>query len=142
MQYLVIDASVILKWFFKKEPEAIQALKLLKDIKIKKVKPILPTLWIYEVVNGFYSAILKKRIKREEAEYFVGKLLEFNFDSVDMSVLMEKVIKNSADYNFSVYDSSYITLAKDRKCAFYTGDKKLYNKVKGKVDFVKWIGEL
>jgi len=40
-----------------------------------------------------------------------------------------------------VYDASYLSLAKKNNIGFVTGDKRLYNAVKDKLKWVKWIGD-
>ncbi len=41
----------------------------------------------------------------------------------------------------SVYDASYISLAKKNNIDFVTGDKRLYNGVKDRLKWIKWIGD-
>jgi predicted nucleic acid-binding protein len=52
--YLVVDASIVLKWQLDDEEYVTEALAL-RDAWIKKqaVRLLAPTLLIYEVVNGF-----------------------------------------------------------------------------------------
>ena len=51
-----------------------------------------------------------------------------------------KIIYNIAQsYKRSIYDSIYIAIAQIMEAEFWTADKKLYNAVSNKLQFVKWI---
>ena len=42
-------------------------------------------------------------------------------------------------HKLSIYDCSYIILAESLDCNFYTADKRLYDKLKGRLSFIKFI---
>jgi predicted nucleic acid-binding protein len=44
-------------------------------------------------------------------------------------------------YQRSVYDSWYLALAEELGSEFWTADQKLYNAVKDRLPFVKWLGD-
>lgn len=45
----------------------------------------------------------------------------------------------SREYKRSIYDSFYLILAQNLKADLWTADKKLYDAVRNKLQFVKWI---
>lgn len=141
MNNLVIDASVGLKWFLDDEREIKKAQRILDNFEKKQVKLLLPTLWIYEVTNGFRTAVLKRRIKKQDAQKYTQELKELAFPLVDLSYLVEKIMTDSLSFGLSIYDAAYVVLAKQEGVDFFTGDKRLYNTLKNKLSFVKWIGD-
>jgi len=44
-------------------------------------------------------------------------------------------------HNRSIYDASYILVAKKHNVDLTTGDKRPFNSVKDKQEFVKWLGD-
>jgi len=72
-------------------------------------------------------------------EAFYGFMeLEINF--IDPFVDYPDILSLGRSFRRSVYDVSYIVLAKKNNTDFVTGDKRLYNAVKDKLKWVKWIG--
>lgn len=51
MKHLVIDASVILKWYLSDEAHGEQALSLLKQCAIGELQILAPNLLSYELMN-------------------------------------------------------------------------------------------
>lgn len=134
---IIADASLCLKWFFQEENESSQALILFNDFIQRKVGIIVPTIWLYEMTNGIRSAVLRKRITKNVGANHFQDLLKVLPDFVDFNALIEKTYNISEDFNLSIYDSSYLSLAIAKKSLFLTGDDKLYKKVAGKIKFVK-----
>lgn len=141
MKTLVIDASVGIKWFLEDEEEVTRAKKILITFGNEEVKLLLPTLWIYEVANGIRAAVFKKRIDQNKVRLRIRKLKQLKLPLIDPSFLIEEIMKIAFGFNLSIYDASYVALAKENNVDFVTGDKKLYNKLKNKFPFVKWIGD-
>jgi predicted nucleic acid-binding protein len=54
---------------------------------------------------------------------------------------VETFIELALRYNLSAYDAAYLALARSEKCELWTGDKALYQAVKGEPSLVKWIGD-
>lgn len=134
---IIADASLCLKWFFQEENESDQALVLFNDFIQKKVNIIVPSIWLYEMANGIRSAVLRNRIPRNVGASHLRDLLKVLPDFVDFRALFETTYNISEEFNLSIYDSSYLSLAIAEKSPFITGDEELYKKVAGKIKFVK-----
>ncbi|MBW2664528.1 MAG: type II toxin-antitoxin system VapC family toxin [Deltaproteobacteria bacterium] len=52
------------------------------------------------------------------------------------------IISLARSFTRSVYDALYLSVAEERNFDFVTGDKRLYNSVKEKLKWVKWIGQM
>jgi len=138
---IVIDSSLSLKWFFKDEKEADYALKFLEDFANNRIEIIVPTIWLYEMANGIRTAILQNRISFKKGTNFINQLTKILPHFENFEPLLKGAFAIAKQFELSIYDSSYLALAKTKKLQFFTGDKKLYNKVKKKFDWVKGVSE-
>ena len=127
MKRLVLDASVVVKWFHDEEytPEAL----MLRDANDRGVCEFLaPALIVYEATNA-----LKKPpnlFSEKEVEDAVESIFSRLTDIVtpDKSG-MGKTIRLAFKHKITTYDASYIALAEDEKAVMVTGDKWLSSKV-------------
>ena len=138
---IVVDASLTLSWVLKENNYEGQIKEVLDDITTGKIITVAPTIWLYETINGLKSAILSSRIKPKLQSQYLLKILELSPQLRDFTHLVFDSFQIATKFNLSVYDSSYIALAKVEKCDFFTGDEKLYTKVFKNLDFVKHVSE-
>ena len=126
-QTLVIDASVVAKWFIPEEDRA-EALKLRNKHIEGSLTLIAPDLLVYEVANALsYHPELKNEDLKEDIE----ALFMIDLELVPPSTKLTTSIASKArQLGISVYDSSYLALAETIATNMVTADKKLYDKVK------------
>ena len=136
----VIDASVALKWVLDDEQDIQQALALRDDfLRNRRIQLFAPSLYIYEVINGITSAIRRRRLRDAEGRDLLRSLLEAE---VVLSVPgIDRMYKIALDFGLSAYDSSYVSLAEDLAADFLTADRQLYDAVRDKFPWVRWIGD-
>src|SRR3989344_4453403 len=117
-----IDASVILKWF-SKEIDSDKALKLKESHLSKEFILITPEFLILEIMNALrYKEKDKNKVK--EANKALQDI-QLNTKLLTKE-LIDKAIENSYEYNITIYDSLYISLAQFNGCPLITADKELY----------------
>ncbi len=125
---IVLDASVILKWFLDNE-EGNDAAALVKEDHVGGSDTIaVPDLLYYEVANVLSS---KTRLSAEAVEEAFSLLWDFQLERFDFA--LEHFLAALAlvrKYKITVYDAAYIELARRLQCRFLTADKKLYEKTK------------
>mgnify|MGYP003681942051 CR=1 FL=1 len=68
MRRFMIDSSVSLKWWLDDEEYVVEARESLKQIHLGRMTPLVPDLWNYEVANGIKTAVLRKRITRNQRQ--------------------------------------------------------------------------
>lgn len=129
---LILDASVIAKWFFPEENSEI-ALKIKDDFISGKVSIIVPHLLYYEVNNILKTAVKKFRIDPEIAYKAYSAFLELNIISYSTQELMNESLKIAVHSDISSYDASYVALANYLNIPLYTSDKKLIRNAKNKL---------
>lgn len=141
MNKLVIDACVVLKWFLRDEKFGDRALALLDRFVRGELDLTAPSLMVYEVMNGLVIAQRRGRIAEEKVLSAISGFQELGITFVDVTGLEDSVLHFCRDFNRSAYDASYLAVAERSSLSFVTGDERLYNSAKGKVAWIKWIGD-
>ena len=138
--YVVIDASVALKWGLDDEEYVAQAVALRDDwVLYKKHRPVAPSLFYYEVINGLRTAVLRKRIAQKVGAEILRGILDIGVLLVDPEA--EHLYRLACDYGIAAYDAAYLALAEALDCPLWTGDRSFYLAVHGKNPRVRWIGD-
>ena len=132
---LVLDASVIAKWF-KYEEGREKALEIRDNFISDQEQITFPDLLILELANLL-------RFSRIYNQTDIIKAVE-SIENMDIDIVVPtfEVIKDSVrmavENDLTVYDAVYISLAESLGCDFITADEKLHQKVK-KLKFVKLL---
>ncbi len=122
---IVVDASVVVKWYLNEEwrEESI----LLRDDYIEgKIELIAPSIMPFEVLNAIrYS---RRQIPIKTLEEIAESLSLYNIKLYNLTGDYAKnVSRISLEYNITIYDASYVALAIQEKTLLYTADNKLIN---------------
>lgn len=141
MKDLVIDASVILKWYLPDEEFGEKALTILQRHVDEEIALVAPTLLPYEVLNALIVAERMGRIKEEVTKKSFHALLKLNIGFVDPFPDYPNIASLARSFRRSVYDAAYLSLAVKKNIDFVTGDKRLYHSVNKELKWVKWIGQ-
>ncbi|MCK4931004.1 MAG: type II toxin-antitoxin system VapC family toxin [Candidatus Aminicenantes bacterium] len=141
MNRIVIDASVVLKWYLSDEKHGYTALQILDKYVSYEIEILAPSLLEYEVLNGLFIARKRGRIQEEMVVTAVEGFLSLEIQQKDISFFYPEVLHFSESYNLSIYDASYLAVANEEGALLVTADKNLYNKVKTDLKWVKWIGD-
>lgn len=136
----VIDASVALKWVFDDEQDVQHALALRDDFLGRgRIQLFAPNLYLYEVINGVTGAIRRQRLEHAQGKDLLRSLLLAEITLRVPSI--DRMYEIALDYGLSVYDSSYVSLAEALGADFWTADRQLYDAVREKLTWVKWIAD-
>lgn len=123
---VVIDASVVVKWYAEEENTE-RALRLLDEYSDGKVDLISVQLMPFEVINALrYDPNLgvQDLVKVGES---LSKLQIGLFPLLDG--LYTQSIKIATEHGTTVYDASYLSLAISTDCLMYTADAKFASKI-------------
>jgi predicted nucleic acid-binding protein len=137
MVILVLDASVILKWFLEEDYSDI-AIKIREDFYNEIHQIVEPDFLLYEFTNvlRYHPAY-----KTEDINRALNSLIESELDIVLPTLdLLKTAIDLAKKYDITIYDAIYVALAELIEGVFVTVDKKLYDKIK-KLKFVKFVTE-
>lgn len=132
MDKIVIDTSVVVKWFVEEKNSSI-ALKLLEDYQKEKLLIYIPEIIILELSNALYfGARFEPSIVEKAIEYFYALKVIHVFLTKS---LIDQAIKIMGRFKIAIYDSLFVALAKEEKCSLVTCDtkhhrKEMYPKIK------------
>ena len=135
MEKIILDASVVIKWFIEEEGDE-KALKYLYLIKERKIYLVVPQLFFYELGN----ILLSKNSSIKDIRDIITELNNLPIEEENVGHLFfENVFQYAKEMKLTFYDASYITLMQNKNCKFITADKKLYEKTKGKFSNIKLL---
>jgi len=143
MSEIVIDASVVVKWFIE-EKDADKA-RFLRDKFIEgKIELIVPSLLYFEVLNALKYSQLFDQSELSDA----GESLEnYGFSVITIkNEIREHMIKVAVDHDMSIYDASYFGLSIVLEKILFTADEKIIKKLpprlKKRVKSLKKVEEI
>ena len=138
MAILVLDASVLLKWF--KQEKYTEIATRIKDDFVNGVHEIVvPDLILYEITNAMrHDKRFDTRLVKESLDNLIKMEIDIVIPSQD---LISHAIEISYNNNVTIYDAIYIALAELNNAVFITADEKLHKNAM-KLKFVKFISEV
>jgi predicted nucleic acid-binding protein len=136
---MIVDASVLLEAFFPDETQP-QAQLLLRQHAAGQVRLKAPGLLLYEVSNAVWQAERRGRIPETQADEILQTVGALNIEL--LSLEWGEMLPLARRFGRSAYDAAYLTLAERSGEQLVTGDKRLYNAVHAKLDWVVWIGDI
>lgn len=140
---VVVDTSIAIKWALNEEDSNI-ALALLNEWTDKDMEVIAPSLLAYEATNALYRNIRKGDILFSDAEQGLNevilKLVEIE-PEVDFDI-HTRAMELAHQFGLpAAYDAHYLALAEYEDCELWTADTRLWNSIKGKLTWVRWMGD-
>lgn len=125
MEKIIIDTSVLVKWFVQEE-DSDKAWQLLVDHQHKKIQIILPEIALLELINALYwgADFSEKEILEALKALKDLKIIykNINFTQLEQTT---KLIKKG---KIQSYDALFIVLAEEENCFLITVDKKHHKK--------------
>jgi predicted nucleic acid-binding protein len=122
---IVVDASIIAKWFLE-EPLTEAALKLMEAYVAGRVRIAAPNLMPYEVLNALRFS---ERFTEDQLAEAAKALESYGFMlyglAGEVGALTARLAKR---LDLTVYDASYVALARILGTTVYTADRELIAK--------------
>jgi predicted nucleic acid-binding protein len=123
---LVIDASVVTRWYIKEEWTD-YALQLRTDYQNGKIRLIAPSLIFYEVGNVLRYC---KDLTQNDIIDSLKTLLKLQISLVQFNEdLIGRITSIAFLNNITIYDSCYCAIAEEYGYKFVTADERLKNKM-------------
>jgi predicted nucleic acid-binding protein len=121
MSAVVVDASVVAKWFVAEE-QADLALQLLAS----PFDLLAPDLIWAEVGNVVWKRVQRRQIPPADAKTILDDMLQMPVQTTPAKMLLADAFQIAIDTGRSVYDSLYLALAVRSGCKMVTADDKLF----------------
>ena len=137
--YVVVDASVSLKWALDDEEAVTQAVALRDAAFHDGVQMVAPSLWLYEITNGMVMAVRRGRVPPEMGKEALLHLLALEVRLADPAP--GDIYEQALRYGITSYDAAYLALASVLDVPMWTADRRLYKTVRATASFVRWIGD-
>ncbi|MFQ6123568.1 MAG: type II toxin-antitoxin system VapC family toxin [Candidatus Heimdallarchaeota archaeon] len=126
-EIIVLDASVILKWFVEEEWSEIAA-NIKSEYSKGKFTIAVPSLVFYEVANVLRY---KTEFGLKDVTVALTSLYALQFEIWGFeNILARKTIELAYNYGITIFDAAYLGLAALKECRIYTVDEVLVKKTK------------
>jgi predicted nucleic acid-binding protein len=121
---IVLDASVVIKWFKDEDEEYVDSALSIQDRKrLGDIEIIVPDLLFLEVLNTFLT---KKNFTKEDIAAIKESLIKMDMKVVyPESRLMEEIIGIAKKNKLTYYDALYIAVAGASDATLYTEDMEI-----------------
>lgn len=136
--FVVVDASLSLKWVLNDEDFVTQAVALRNDAIRRGLRLVAPSQWLYEMTNGLVVAVRRHRISSRQGEWGLRQVIAFGVEFADPDV--PEVYSDALRFGIGAYDAAYVTLARALDVVLWTGDRRLYETIRDVATSVRWVG--
>ena len=121
---IVVDASVALAWCFSDEQSPFA--DAVAD-HLRRDRALVPAIWPFEVGNALMSAERRGRLDATERPRLTELLMALPIDVevVTLTQALGSISEIAREHHLSVYDASYLELARRMALAFATLDRRL-----------------
>jgi len=124
---IVVDSSVLVKWFKTRDEELWkEARNLLAEIEAQLVQVHVPALLLYEVGN---ILLLKSRLGLAALEEALDRLERLPFVVAPPAApLLRRAARLGRQLRLTFYDASFLALAVELDCPLITADRYLFER--------------
>ena len=126
-------------------PYLFDSSSLVYALKLKRIGVLagnyIQELTVYEVLNALWKeTYVLRKISIKEAESLLGVFIQLlsYLKVLDLSGLESEVFKISVETGLTVYDASYLALARREKLTLVTEDVKLRNVASTMIQTMSW----
>jgi len=136
---VVADSNVLVKWFIP-EDYSREACVLRDDHLYGRVHVIAPAYAALEFANSLRKYVARGMIKESAAFKALDLLRKAEVEFINISLdLVSESLKYSIRKNVTVYDASYIVLARKHNTRVYTADEKLLRNLEGRENCIRHV---
>ena len=121
---VVVDASVVLKWFVPEEGSDAASRLLESEARLEA-----PDLLFAEIANAIWKKVLRGQLTRAESQLLVSDIEKIAVDTTPCRSLANDAHALALITSRSVYDSMYVALALRLDTRVITADERFFNAV-------------
>jgi predicted nucleic acid-binding protein len=136
----VVDASLALKWVLVERYS--REARMLRGEWIRDGTVIAaPPLFAYEVGNAIHRQRIAGTVPAARVDITIDFLLQTVVFQPFIPAMARRGVAIAAETGRpAAYDAQYIALAEALGCELWTADERLWNAVRARFPFVRWIG--
>lgn len=139
MSQLVVDSSVVVKWFVV-EPYSTEARRILNDYQAGVLTLLAPDLLYAEVGNIVWKKHIFQGMTAVDAQLVVDTFRTMTFVQTSTAALLDSAYLLAVIHRRTVYDMLYVALSAQEACQFVTADEKLVNAISTTFPNTIWLG--
>ena len=135
----VLDASVVVKWWFKDEQVALAtaAQTFLAAYSANTLDIFAPDLLLAEVGNVLWKATRLRNWPQVAARQAIADLSNLGISTYPTVNLLPNALALAVLHGITVYDALYIALAQQLKLPLYTADLRLVRALDGSISEIQ-----
>jgi predicted nucleic acid-binding protein len=137
---VILDTSVVVKWFLTKEEKHVEeAHILLRTIEKKQIEAWAPAFLLVELAN---ILLRKKALPSKMVDQVIQKMKSVGIQFIPFnSTASRSLIALCDTYQLTTYDGLYLLLATEKKCPLITLDDQLLKAKDVAISLVQWANE-
>jgi predicted nucleic acid-binding protein len=137
----VIDASVVVKWLLRDEPDSHLADSIFADFREGRIEVLAPAHLRYEVPSAIRNALRTGRMTPDDGRAALIDFFAWQIPTVDDDDLIEAGFDQALRYGCSLYDGLYLALAENLGCRFVFADRRLRNTLGTRFPLALWFDD-
>jgi len=136
-----VDASLIVALLMP-ERYTSPATHLWETWASQDIRIVAPSLLGYEVTSALYRKVFRGEITPEDGLAALQQFVALNIETLTLPELHFSAAELARQFNRpNTYDAHYLALSKHLASALWTADERLYNTVRDKFPFIRWVEE-
>jgi predicted nucleic acid-binding protein len=136
-----VDASLITALLMP-ERYTSQATTLWEAWVSQDFRIVAPSLLGYEVTSALYRKVFQGSITPEDGQSALQQFVALNIEMLTLPELHFSATELARQFNRpNTYDAHYLALSRHLASTLWTADERLYNAVRDKFSFVRWVEE-
>jgi predicted nucleic acid-binding protein len=138
MMKIVVDSSVVIKWFVV-EVHSPEARRLLTEYQNGSLTLLAPDLLNAEIGTIVWKKQTLQNMAAKDAEQVIETFRKLSFTFVSNENLLNDAYQLAVKHQRTVYDMLYVALSIREGCDFVTSDERLVNAVNTALPNVIWL---
>jgi predicted nucleic acid-binding protein len=138
MGKIVVDSSVVIKWFVP-EPLSAESRRVLDGYQSGSFMLIAPDLLAAEIGNIVWKKYCFQGLAKADAEQIITSFREVDIEFTPAAELLSEALRIAMIHERTVYDSLYIALSERENCDYITADKTLVNEMSKSFPKTVWV---
>jgi predicted nucleic acid-binding protein len=139
MDKLVVDASVVVKWFVV-EPHSNEARRVLEAYENGAVSFHAPDILPAEFASTIWKKQLFQNLAESDARDILAAFRRLQIVFTPTVALLDDAYELAVTHRRSIYDALYLALSLREKCRLVTADERFVNALTGSQSQVVWLG--